>query len=228
MDKIGIIIQGTSTSKPQLSDIYNSYISQGYHTVVSSYSEYIDTNIITNYVDNDDILGTLTVKPKGRHNPNANYQIITTQRGLDYFSSYPEIKYILKIRADMEINNLNEVLKKWVELVDSSISPEYSPLSKKLLTLGRCLRGEKNPWYISDYFNFGLKTDQNIYWDIPLLPINKVQSKRVEEYISSAFLNHNPLGKAKDYFIFTPSVASYIYSYKWKSDLTISSARDNI
>jgi hypothetical protein len=223
-NEIGIILQGTPYSIDQLSHLYSQYTHLGYNVVVSSYSQYVDSNIIKNFINNDDILEKYLIKDGERFTGNTNYQIITTQRGLKYFSSIPNIKYVLKLRADMEINHIEFYLNKWTNLIDSSIPPNFSPLDRKILTFGRSQYGEQNPWYISDYFNFGLLEDQNIYWDIPLIPIDKPQTRRAEEYLSSAFLQHNPKGTAKDYFIFDPTSAYDIFNYKWNSNLSISDA----
>jgi len=231
INDIGIILQGVPTSKIQLKDLYNYYTSYGIETVISSYSQYVDANQL-NFINNDDILGKHEVKTPGKYNncniKNVNYQILTSKAGVLYFNNNANINYILKLRADLKISNIDQYLFKWKSLIDSQPSIKTSPLSKKLLTLGRAGHQEMHPWYLSDYFYFGNKHDQNIFWNIPLVPFEN-NLRRPEEYISSAFLGgwDNVKNSHIDYFIFDAQSANDIYSYKWKRDLTFSIARGN-
>ena len=238
LDSCGVVLHGPAVSKDQMKELYDYYKSLGINNIViSSYSNSIPDDMADEdfVINNDDILGKYTLFRGPRGPRNLNYHILTTRNGISYFKDNEDIKYILKCRADMKVNLLDSYLKKWVDILSqlplaTVITGEdlvvSSPLEKKILTLGRCSKKERNPWYISDYFYFGTKLDQITFWDIPLVPL-KTSLGRAEEYLSSAFLGG--MNKARqlklnhaDYFVFVPHMAADLYSYKWKRDMTTS------
>lgn len=221
--KVGVVLQGPPSSSKQLEDLYLKYTSMGYPTVVSSYSEYVNTDVIKHFVNNDQYLGKLNIK---NSKCNVNYQILTTIRGIEYLESNFEVKYSLKLRSDMEIKNIEYHIESWISKVNSSSTPDYSPMKHKIIAFGRCRIRERNPWYIADYFSFGLLEDQKRYWSIPSLPLDELRIIRSEEYLSSAFLNNRPKGSHSDHFILVPKIAKDVFSYKWNADLSISIANE--
>ena len=243
LDSCGVVLHGPAVSKDQMKELYDYYKSLGIdNIVISSYSDSIPDDMADEdfVINNDDILGKYRVVG----GPSSlNYHILSTRNGISYFKNNEDIKYILKCRADMKVNLLDSYLKKWVDILsqlplatvttgeDLVVS---SPLEKKILALGRCSSRERNPWYIADYFYFGTKLDQITFWDIPLAPLKTSLSKipRAEEYLSSAFLGG--MNKARqlklnhaDYFVFVPHMATDLYSYKWKRDMTHSLAMES-
>ena len=227
LDKVAIILQGTSVDKKQMNTLYEYYNSLGFNNIIiSSYSDYIPDHLINEkfVINNDNLLDKHFIEDANRFGSNTNYQILTTKIGIDcVFINYPNVKYIMKHRADHRIDDLNEWVITWIDRIKTK---------KRIISLGRNTQKENFKWYIADYWNFGLKEDMKILWNIPLIESEKAVYRRGEEYISSAFLklddngkwdaNKEIKGNIYDYYTFCPDVARCNWNYKINTFMTIS------
>lgn len=234
-DMVSIIIQGYSTSKNQLKNIYDNYRSSGFNNIIiSSYSESIpDEFLLENFViNNDDILGKYD-RVDYRNATGLNYQIITTNRAIQLVQShqlYKHTKYILKLRGDQELKNISKFVESWTSELEKIEDRKKSPFKKKIITMGMM-----SDWYITDFLNFGLKEDMFKLWNIP---ISFSDNCRAENYINTFYLikffggndphlsnlqeiisndyvskyNLNP----SDYFLFDKRTHADLYSHKLK------------
>tara|TARA_Y100000310_G_scaffold116721_1_gene115405 strand:- start:896 stop:1621 length:726 start_codon:yes stop_codon:yes gene_type:complete len=228
LNEVAIILQGYAVSKEQLEEVHDYYNDIGLkNIIISSYSDCIPDSMLGEdfVVNNDQILGRYDVD-RLISGPNINYQILTTKAGIKAVKEkYPNVKYIMKNRADQEIVDLDIWIAKWIKLITKAKPPSHSPLTKKIVTLGRCRNEEKKKWYITDYWSFGLKEDMCLLWDIPLFKKGKYRPTRAEEYISSMFLKTNgrkwnARNQCEDYYILSPQTAIDNYSYKWDFYMT--------
>lgn len=230
MDNVALIIQGYSTSKNILKDIYSKYTTEGFkNIIISSYSKFDFKEKNVNFINNDDILGNFE-RNNVRNAPTLNYQLLTMQRGIQQLNNLKGIKYVLRLRADQYLNDLKSFLKKWIHELNE-LPPQQSPFEKKIITVGSARKNSNPQWYISDNIHFGTLLDIVNMWSIPL---TYRDTSRAEDYISTFYLsqilsNQSPdtiekeisngyLNKyTKDvlkFFIFDKDLQQKLYSYK--------------
>ena len=214
-DEVCIVLQGYSIGKSQLESLYNKYRDMGFrYIIISSYSSCIPDYLLNRdfVINNDEILGQYDCP----HPPNINYQLITTRLGIELcFKLYPTVKYVMKHRLDIEINNLDKWVVNWIELINNRENTSKFPLSKKIVSMNRFKAREvsrNQGWYIVDYWNFGTKDDMKLIWGIPML---NYHHPRAEDYISTAFLGNDRDNDAEDYYIYSPKTVVDVYSHKW-------------
>lgn len=235
-ENVAIIIQGYSTSKSSLKEIYHLYKSKGLsNIIISSYSKFKFEEDNLFFINNDDILDKFQrTNPPFKNAPTLNYQLLTTQKGINATSNFKNIKYILRLRADHRLDDIDLFLKKWIYEF-SIMPPHLSPFEKKIITTGGCNKGVHNIdlWYISDNIQFGTNQDMKNMWDIPISYRDKF---RAENYISTFYLSKCFSSKSNDdlervmsnkyinqytvdvlkYFIFDEELTKKLYSYKIK------------
>lgn len=131
--------------------------------------------------------------------PNVNFQIATTLRGIyALYSKYPDMEYILKVRADMLCWNLEPSLNymigylKAMEKYDKDISnlpfnqraflPRRSLYDKKIFC--EIKNGDERNYYTAgDFVYFGTKEDIFRLFNIPF---NK-NDEKAEDYFMRAY-----------------------------------------
>ena len=241
-NNVALVIQGYSSSKEDLKQIFDEYKSKGINNIViSSYSKFKFESKGLIFIENDSILGKFERKhhslPNGKYRncPTLNYQLLSCQKGIEAISNFENIEYILRIRADHRLNNIDLFLKKWIH--EFSIMPTHSsPFEKKIITTGGCNKGSNhniNLWYISDNIEFGTSQDIKNMWNIPISYRDKF---RAENYINTFYLSKHFSKKTNEdlekemsndyinkytvdvlkYFIFDKELTENLYSYKIK------------
>ena len=219
LNDITLILQGTTTNKQTLQDLYNEYKDMGFTNIIlSSYSQYIPNDFLTEdfTINNDDLFDKFKSQELN-FGKNINFHIATTQRGI----SKSNTKYIMKLRADLFIPHLNDKTEEWIKLINSKdpIPPDTSPLTKKIICVG--LNKHKylhEKWYVCDYWFFGLKEDIKTMWDIPYIYKKRENKIPSEVYLSSQFLNkaQKPLDDFNNYFISSPDSMLNSYNHRWR------------
>ena len=121
---------------------------------------------------------------------NVNRQIISTINGLKRATK----KYACKLRSDLQLKNLSfiEYYKKY----DAPIKYPYNKyINHRVVTLPaanpeRCI---PCPFYLCDWFFFGLREDLINIWDIPLVSEKSLKGDRVNgiPYIVNNFSNES-------------------------------------
>lgn len=224
LNNVGIIIQGYATSEQQVQNLVDFYREVGFtKIIISSYMKYIPDKMLknNNVVINDDLLkrDKLFRRHKAKAGRGLNFQIETTNRGIDKcLELYPDVKYLLKTRADQRLCKVDECISRWKKEV---VGHNDNVFKGKILTLKYHTKWGKEPaWYINDYWAFGFTEDIKKYYDIPH-EYGKI--RRSEEYISSAYLS-SILGKEyvysnykllrDKYFTFNDSLVGYSYKNK--------------
>lgn len=91
---------------------------------------------------------------------NTFAHILSTRRGiLEAQKKYPNCKYYLKLRCDMFINNLDEILNELMHIINNNELKNELFLNKIILNnLGKNENLKRN-WYLCDWLSFGKKED---------------------------------------------------------------------
>jgi len=219
---ITILLQGYSSSSNQLLDDVNYYRSLNYNVVVSSYSEctsLLDQSIVVNNdisegVDVEDSmqpnnLGVnkdKTYKVKASHKFftqsgfNLNFQIHTTKSGLNKIKQiYPDTDYILKLRADMKLVDLDKYVPNWIE-------------SKKITVKGPPGSSGNKEWKVFDFWTFGSYIDIINYYSIPYATTYYSPESYLTQYIKNTHNVSWEEAKIK-YFNFEYDIPTFWYKY---------------
>ncbi len=236
LDEVAVILQGYSTSKDQLSEIYRYYEELGFNNiVVSSYKDSIPDELTgkPNVFSNDDILGKYD-RTKHNNGRGMGYQIKTTQHGIGIaLELFDKTKYIAKLRADQIFYNLDVFVKEWLCRFQEINNEEGAPFEKKIVSMG--LNAAKGgDWQIQESsLSFGTTKDVLNLWSIPTTQRDTCRS---EDYISTFYLIKHFSHKSpeeiertiknktilsyktdpKDFFLFDHRTGGSIYSYKHK------------
>lgn len=106
MNKIGIVIQGPTNYFREILDCYKGYE----YIVWSTWENEPIENI--NFIKQYDIPVIQSEIPSIKGNWNCNLQCISTVNGIEYLRMQnAEISYFIKVRGDMIIRPLNELIK---------------------------------------------------------------------------------------------------------------------
>lgn len=152
---------------------------------VNAPSKYLNKKLKLGYNDHDIIDGIPI-------NSNIFFHLQTTKLAIKKAEmEFPNVKYYVKIRADMYIDKLNICIKRWNRILNKSII-KNGHYSQKLITKKRC-RIIKKPWYICDYLIIGNKYDVKKYYFFKksILKLSKRFShlnRGAEAIISSGYL----------------------------------------
>lgn len=240
LNDVTVVLQGYPYDVDGLIQTYNYYKSIGLNNIIiSSYEEDL-SNFESNFIDtlmvyNDDLKST------DRY-INGSYSIYrhinTTVRGIHYSREHlgeDKTKYIFKCRCDHKINNLDKWILKWKGYLNENPPPSDNIFKNKLVLLAGPIYNE--PWYLCDYWSFGLYEDSFNYWNVNLNANYKMGN--AEKWIAFSLLgdkhkiNIHP-SKYEDYFISARDKDPYIlvdnYSFKFKTnfyDMPGQVARDN-
>lgn len=119
---------------------------------------------------------------QGKSN-NTNFQLITTQRGIKkVYEKYPNVKYIFKVRADLDLYDLDIFFKHALERIHISRGSNLYFESKILGQLNNNIGVQK---WLNDFYFFGTKVDMFNLFNIPYLQTDK---KSPEEYICHTYI----------------------------------------
>tara|TARA_Y100000592_G_scaffold49315_1_gene78069 strand:- start:7760 stop:8632 length:873 start_codon:yes stop_codon:yes gene_type:complete len=202
IDKTFLILQGYSTSKEQMEEIYDKYKNLGFsNIIISTYSSSVPSKLLNKpfVLINDTILGKYDRNDKFyRNSTGLNYQILTTKNAIKYINkNHPNTEYIFKLRADQFFDKADKFVKSWIKELKTISTNINSPFDKKIITMGwiqkyatQIMKGNDQisqvmDWYIADYFNFGTLKDMTKLWDIPVTYNDYI---RAEDYISNFYL----------------------------------------
>ena len=237
LDEVTVILQGYSTSKDQLSEIYKYYGELGFNNVVvSSYKDSIPDELTgkANVFSNDDILGKYD-RTKHNNGRGMGYQIKTTQRGIEIaLELFEKTRYIVKLRADQIFYKLDVFVKEWLCRFQEINNEEGAPFEKKIVSMGQYIRNSRPGWQIQESsLSFGTTNDILKLWTIPTTQRDTCRS---EDYVSTFYLIKHFSRKSseeieriisndtilsfkmnpKDFFLFDHRTGGSIYSYKHK------------
>ncbi len=110
-----------------------------------------------------------------RYPMNINRQIVSTRNGILAAGR----KYVCKLRSDLKLEGL--AFLEYYEEYNAKIQEPYSrALQHRVVTL--CSANPKRllpfPYYLCDWFFFGLKEDVLNIWDIPLIEEHDLQNRQ--------------------------------------------------
>ena len=212
-----------------MEDVYY-YRSLDFNVVVSSYSEctsLLDQNLVVNNDTNDGIDISDSMQPNNigvnkdknykvkapekfftQPGFNLNFQIHTTKNGLRKIQQdYPDTDYILKLRADMKLVDLDKYVPKWIE-------------SKKITVKGPPGSSGNKSWKVFDFWVFGSYIDIMNYYSIPYATQYYSPESYLTQYIRNTYKVSWEEAKEK-YFNFEYDIPTFWYKYNGWLDTSI-------
>ena len=158
MDDFCLILQGPPIDKEYLVKFCKYYRDQGIkNIIVSTYSNFVLPELhdyVTDIVLNDNIgqikvKGIIKRRPEqvifsyDKHElgqdftPHANFtwHIITTRRGINKANEVTKCKYYIKVRADVLIANIPDLIDNWINNIFSIKNNEIFDNLKRILDL---------------------------------------------------------------------------------------------
>lgn len=126
---------------------------------------------------------------KGEFKSNHNRMIVKAKAGVNAVPS--DIKYILKLRTDMFINNPSFL--NLFEIYQDNRDSKYKVFSKRTLNSSLFaidpLKWGLYSFHPSDWLNFGLREDIQYMWNIPLCPqVSKIEDPQMRRQVDSRII----------------------------------------
>lgn len=177
MCKFGVVIQGRAISQVHLKKVVESYVKvKASKIVVSVYPEFIHPDL--SGIENVEVvpvtLNDYETKVCKNTRVTFNYQIITTNRGLQQLHG---VDFVFRTRADMLYTNLESRINKWVEKIKKYEYGDEGIFRSKIVWWKELPKAH----IVTDFWQFGYLSDIKKLYDIPLVDFKKFKSGKVSE-----------------------------------------------
>lgn len=137
-------------------------------------------------IEKENIKIVFSEKPKVSGYKNLNYQLISTQKGIEEAQKL-NARYIIKTRTDQRFYNPNTIgfLHSLLKIFPSNSN--YPPQKEKIIAINQGTSKYKK-YHLCDQFQFGYIEDVKKIWNIELLKDNQ-ELESTENYVFKKYLS---------------------------------------
>jgi hypothetical protein len=146
MHSVGIVIQGPLTYAQKIAVCYSKFR----NVVISTWDD--ESPVMISHFKKRGYQVLLSKKPLNTGHWNINLQCESVVRGMKFFESNPEIKYIIKIRSDILLTNLDELIRR---MENGKI---------EIATCGYSFNCSYNEFHIHDFIVLGTVPAMKKFW----------------------------------------------------------------